>query len=80
MLDSKCLECGACYYGWALRFSRNRTCSDCGAALEIFEDGQLISKGYSLFAAEKHSVNLTPASKRLNGNENYYHRKAKLHN
>ena len=58
MIEGKCPKCGACYYGWALRFPRNQTCSNCGAALEIFEEGQRISKGYSPFTAEKYSINL----------------------
>ena len=53
-----CPKCGCCYVGWALRFPRNQTCSNCGAALEIFEDGKRISMGYSPFNAEKYSINL----------------------
>jgi len=58
MLEGKCPKCGARYYGWALRFPRNQSCSNCGTALEIFEDGQRISSGYSPFTAEKYSINL----------------------
>jgi hypothetical protein len=38
-------------------------CSNCGAALEIYQDGKRISEGYSPFTAEEHSVNL-PSSAR----------------
>ena len=42
--------------GWALRSPRNQSCSKCGAALEIFEDGKRISEGYSPFTAEKYYI------------------------
>jgi hypothetical protein len=58
MLEGICPKCGCCYVGWALRFPRNQTCSNCGAALEIYEDGKRISTGYSPFNAEKYSINL----------------------
>jgi len=58
MLEGKCKKCGARYYGWALQFPRNQSCPKCGVALDIYEDGQLISKGYSPFTAEKHSINV----------------------
>lgn len=58
MIEGRCPKCGHCYVGWALRFPRNQTCSNCGAALEIFQDGKRISEGYSLFTAEEHSINL----------------------
>jgi len=57
MLAGKCPKCGAYYYGWALRFPRNQTCSRCGAGLEITEEDQSIFKGYSPFTAERHIVN-----------------------
>ena len=60
MLEGRCSKCGCCYVGWALRFPRNQSCSSCGAALEIFEDGQRVSEGYSPFTAEKHYINLPP--------------------
>jgi len=41
-----------------MRFPRNQTCSNCGAALEIYEDGKRIATGYSPFTAEKYSINL----------------------
>jgi hypothetical protein len=33
-------------------------CSNCGAALQIYQDGKFISEGYSPVTAEKHVVNL----------------------
>ncbi len=42
--------------GWALRSPRNQSCSKCGAALEIFEDGKRISEGYSPFTAEIYKI------------------------
>jgi hypothetical protein len=58
MLEGRCPKCGNNYVGWALRFPRNQSCSNCGAALEIFEDGKRIATGYSPFTAEKYSINL----------------------
>ena len=56
MLEGRCPTCGCCYVGWALRLPRNQTCNNCGAALEIYLDGQRISEGYSPFTAEKYSI------------------------
>ena len=56
MLDGKCPKCGTRYFGWALRFPRHQTCPKCGVGLDIIEDGKQVSKGYSPFTAEKHSV------------------------
>lgn len=58
MLEGRCSKCGCCYVGWALRFPRNQTCSTCGTALVIFEDGQHISEGYSPFAADEYTLDL----------------------
>lgn len=58
MLEGKCPKCGARYFGWALRFPRNQSCSRCGAGLEIIEDGHQVSRGYSPFTAKKYSINL----------------------
>ena len=58
MLEGICPKCGVRYYGWALRFPRNQSCSSCGAALEITEEGHGTFKGYSPFTAEKYSINL----------------------
>ena len=63
MIEGRCPRCGCCYFGWALRSPRNQMCSNCGAALEIYQDGKRISEGYSPFTAEEHSVNL-PSSAR----------------
>jgi hypothetical protein len=60
MLEGRCPKCGCCYTGWALRFPRNQSCSNCGAALEIFEDGKRISAGYSPFTAKKYSIDQPP--------------------
>ncbi|MDP3879308.1 MAG: hypothetical protein Q8Q07_03245 [Dehalococcoidales bacterium] len=54
MMEGRCPKCGYRTVGWALRFPRNQTCSVCGAALEIFEDGKKVSEGYSPFTAEKY--------------------------
>ena len=56
MLEGICDKCGARYYGWALQFRRNQSCPKCGGALYIYQDGQLIAKGYPLFTAEKFSI------------------------
>lgn len=56
MLEGRCSKCGSRYFGWSLRFPRNQSCSKCGTALDIYEDGQLIATGYSPFAAEKYSL------------------------
>ena len=56
MLEGICPRCGLRYMGWALRFPRNQSCSTCGAALEIFEDGKKISEGYSPFTAERYEI------------------------
>ena len=58
MIEGICPKCGRCFVGWALRFPRNQMCSNCGAALQIYQDGKRISEGYSPFTAEKHTVNL----------------------
>ena len=60
MLEGRCSKCGCCYAGWALRFPRNQSCSNCGAALEIYEDGKKVSEGYSPFTAEKHTISPPP--------------------
>ncbi len=57
MLEGRCPKCGNCVLGEALRFPRNQSCSICGAALELFENGKRVSEGYSPFTAEKYSIN-----------------------
>ena len=56
MIEGRCPKCHSLIYGWALAFPRNQVCSKCGAALEIFQDGKLISVGYSPFTAEKYVI------------------------
>ena len=51
MLEGKCPKCGVHYTGWALRNPRYQSCTYCGAALEITEDGRRVSPGYSPFTA-----------------------------
>ena len=58
MIEGRCPKCGARYFGWALRSPRNQSCANCGAALKIYENGKLVSEGYSPFTAEKYSINL----------------------
>jgi len=60
MLEGRCPKCGNCVVGEALRFSRNQSCSICGAAFEIFKDGKRVSAGYSPFTAEEYSINQPP--------------------
>ncbi len=51
-MEARCPRCGTRYYGWALRSPRHQTCSRCGVALVIVEDGKT-TRGYSpLDAAE----------------------------
>ena len=59
MIEARCPKCRAYYCGWALLNPRHQTCSKCGAALEITEDGHPVSKGYSPFTAEKLLLNPT---------------------
>ena len=58
MLEGKCPKCGTRYYGWALCNPRHQTCSKCGVALEITEDGGRVFRGYSPFTAEKHFIDV----------------------
>jgi len=57
MLEGKCPKCGVHYTGWALRNPRYQSCTYCGAALEITENGRKISPGYSPFTAEEYRIN-----------------------
>ena len=43
--------------------ARNQTCSNCGAALEIFQDGKRISVGYSPFTADRYVIEQPPKTK-----------------
>jgi len=40
-MEGICIECGAHYYGWALRHPYNQFCK-CGGRLEIRRDGVLL--------------------------------------
>ena len=40
-MEGICRQCGAHYYGWALRHPRNQFCK-CGGSLEIRRDGVLM--------------------------------------
>ena len=60
MLEGRCLKCGYCRAGWALRVPRNQSCPVCGAALEIYEGGKKVSQGYSPFTAEKYYISQPP--------------------
>ncbi len=60
MLEGRCRKCGNCVVGETLRFSRNQSCSTCGASLEIYQDGKKVSEGFSPFTAEKYSLNKHP--------------------
>jgi hypothetical protein len=55
MLQGDCPKCRARYYGWALRSPRNQYCNECGAALDITEDGHTYH-GYSPFEAEEYII------------------------
>ena len=60
VIVGRCPKCECWFLGERLRFLRNQSCSLCGSALEIFEDGKIISKGYSPFTAEKYHINVPP--------------------
>lgn len=57
MLEGKCSKCGTYRCGWALINPRYQTCPNCGAGLEITEDGRKVAKGFSPFTAERIDVN-----------------------
>jgi ribosomal protein S27AE len=57
MIEGRCPKCGANYFGWALRFPRNQSCANCGAALIIYENGKRVSEGYSPFTAKEYLLN-----------------------
>jgi hypothetical protein len=63
MLEGICPKCGQSFVGWALRFPRNQMCSNCGAALKIYDEGKLVSEGYSPFTAEEYSFPRVKARK-----------------
>jgi hypothetical protein len=43
-MEGICTNCGAHYYGWALRHPRNQFCK-CGGTLEISRDGVPMPSG-----------------------------------
>jgi len=63
VLEGRCRKCGCCYVGWSLRFPRNQTCSNCGAALELYEDGKRLATGYSPFTADKYTLKSPDAAR-----------------
>lgn len=48
MLKGICPECGAKYYGWALKYPGNQNCDNCGAALIISSAIRCSFTGFSL--------------------------------
>jgi transcription initiation factor IIE alpha subunit len=56
MIEGRCAKCGTHHVGWALQFLRYQTCPRCGAGLDIYENGQLVAKGYSPFTAEEYVI------------------------
>ncbi len=60
MIGGKCPKCGCWFLGERLRVPRNQSCTVCGTALDIFEDGKRISQGYSPFTAEKYYIETPP--------------------
>jgi len=63
VLEGRCPKCGYRCYGWVLRFPRNQSCPKCGTALEIYEEGRHVSKGYSPFTADKYVIDLPANAK-----------------
>ena len=58
MIEGLCPKCSYRFVGWALLYPRNQMCSNCGAALEIYQDGRRVPGGYSPFTAEEHTISL----------------------
>ena len=56
MLEGSCPKCRTRHVGWALVFERHQACPLCGTGLDIYENGKLVSKGYSPFTAEKYVI------------------------
>ena len=56
MIEAKCPKCGAYYCGWALLNPQHQMCSKCGTALDVYQNGLIIFKGYSPFTAEKYTI------------------------
>jgi len=51
-----CPKCGVKRMGYALRFPRYQTCSKCGTALEITENGKHFGSGFSPFTADEINI------------------------
>ena len=49
MMEDICPKYGHCFVGWALRFSGNQMCSNCGATLQTYQDDKRVLGGYSSF-------------------------------
>jgi predicted RNA-binding Zn-ribbon protein involved in translation (DUF1610 family) len=60
MLEGRCPKCGNHQIGWALHFQRHQACPNCGTALDIYEDGRFIGKGYSPFSADELIIKAPP--------------------
>ncbi|MFC1846610.1 hypothetical protein ACFLYS_00920 [Chloroflexota bacterium] len=74
MIEGKCSRCGTTRYGWALLNPRYQTCPTCGAGLEIFKDGVMVTKGFSPFTADRIDVKQqkdtpSPQSQKLSEDE-----------
>jgi ribosomal protein S27AE len=73
MIEGKCPNCGAFYFGWALLQPRNQSCPKCGVGLLITEDGGKMIQGYSPFTAEEYKIKLppgaTPDPKKIEGSK-----------
>ena len=56
MLEGKCPECGAVYFGWALNSPRNQMCGNCNVALIITDECGNTVTGYSPFTAPEYKI------------------------
>ena len=59
MIEGKYPKCGKQFFGWSLQNPRNQSCSNCGSGLLILEDGKLLVRGYSPFAAPEYKLKST---------------------
>lgn len=39
MPEGRCKNCGAKYYGWALKYMPSKPCEKCGGEIEITKEG-----------------------------------------
>jgi hypothetical protein len=65
MLEGKCHQCGARYYGWALTSAPNQICHSCGIGLEIRDEAGNPFTGYSHISAEEHTNGLPQSIRNL---------------